>query len=86
MDIRVYRSFLQELIGDALEHSDGSVSEIAAYLHTRKVSGLLVRNKKEKKRALQDARNAFDEHRHWPLRIVISHLGLDPDELGVESF
>lgn len=86
MDVNAYRSFLKELIGDALENTDGSVSEITAYLHTRQVSGLLVRNKKEKQRALLDAQTAFSEHRHWPLRIVISHLGLDPDELGVKSF
>lgn len=86
MDIRAYRSYLRELIEDALKNSDGSVSEMAAYLHSREVTGLLVRHKKEKRRALQDAQTAFDEHRHWPVRIVISHLGLDPDELGVESF
>jgi hypothetical protein len=47
-------------------------------LGTITVSGILTRHKEEKKRALEDARTAFNEHRHWPMDIIISHLGLDP--------
>jgi len=42
-----------------------------------KVSGILIRNKKEKKRAQEDAIKAFQDHRHWPLEIINTHLGLD---------
>jgi hypothetical protein len=41
------------------------------------VGGLLVLHKEEKQRALADARHAFDEHRHWPLEIILSHLGVE---------
>jgi hypothetical protein len=36
----------------------------------------LVMHREEKQRALADARQAFDEHRHWPLEIVLRHLGV----------
>lgn len=77
MDIGVYRKALEELVLEAISNSDGSNASIAEYLGARRVSGLFVRNKTEKQRALDDARKAFDEHRHWPLEIVISHLGLE---------
>ena len=82
MDIGAYRNYMEELLKEALENSDGSNSGISEYLREKKVSGLFVRNKKEKQRALEDARKAFDEHAHWPVDIVISHLGVDPKEIG----
>jgi hypothetical protein len=83
MKIDVYRNYLKELVKEALENSDRSVSGISQYLWDKKITGLFVRNREEKQRALEEARKAFDEHRHWPLAIIISHLGLDPDELDV---
>jgi hypothetical protein len=83
MDIGVYRKFLNEIMQDALENTDASTAEISRYLWDRKISGILVRHRKEKERALEDARKAFDDHRHWPVPIVISHLGLNPDDFEV---
>ena len=83
MNIGVYRKFLNELMQDALENTDGSTAEISRYLWDRKISGILIRHRKEKERALEDARKAFDEHRHWPIPIVISQLGLNPDDFKV---
>ena len=77
MDIGLYRKYLQQYVQEAYENSDGTRSGISEYLSTIKVSGLLTRHKEEKKRALNDARNAFNDHRHWPLDIIVSHLGLD---------
>jgi hypothetical protein len=37
----------------------------------------LVRDKEEKQRALQEAIKAFQGHRHWPLDIIFSHLGVE---------
>ena len=56
MNIEVYRQYLQQLIREALDNSDGTSSEISQYLWGKKVSGLLVRNKAEKQKALEDAR------------------------------
>ncbi len=83
MNIGVYRKFLYELLKEALENSDGSNAGISSYLWDKKITGLFTRHRKEKERALEDARKAFDDHRHWPVSIVISHLGLDPEELKV---
>jgi hypothetical protein len=76
MDIGVYRQFLEKYVLDALQNSDGTVSGISNYLWNINVSGFLVRNRTEKQRALEDARHAFDSHRHWPVEIVLSHLGI----------
>jgi hypothetical protein len=58
MNIGVYRKFLNELMQDALENTDGSTAEISRYLWDRKISGILIRHRKEKERALEDARKA----------------------------
>ncbi len=83
MDIGLYREYLKKYVSEAIANSDGSISGISEHLSTIRVSGILVRHKEEKKRALADARRAFDEHRHWPLEIVISHLGIDRDEIEI---
>ena len=76
MDHALYRRYLKEYVAQARQASDGSVHSIAEELSAIHVGGLLVVHKEEKKRALADARRAFDEHRHWPLEIILSHLGL----------
>jgi hypothetical protein len=80
MDIGLYRSYLEQYVRDALANTDGSRSQISEYLWSLKVSGLFVRNKDERKRALEDARRAFDEHKHWPVEIVLSHLGITAEK------
>jgi len=77
MDIGLYRQYLQQYVQEAVDNSNGTIAGIAENLHAKNVSGLLVFHKDEKKRALADARQAFDEHRHWPLDIILSHLGVE---------
>lgn len=77
MDHTLYRQYLKEYVAQATQASDGSVRGIAEELGTFRVGGLLTLHKEERKRALADARRAFDEHRHWPLEIILSHLGLE---------
>jgi hypothetical protein len=76
MDHTLYRRFLEEYVRQAVKASDGSVRGVAEELGTIRVGGLLTLHKEEKQRALADARRAFDEHRHWPLEIILSHLGV----------
>jgi hypothetical protein len=78
MDIGVYRQYLEKYVLEAVENSDGSIAGISNYLWSIKVSGIMVRNRTEKQKALDDARHAFDSHRHWPVEIVLSHLGVKP--------
>jgi hypothetical protein len=77
MDIGLYRQYLQQYVQEAMDESNGSINGIAEYLHAKNITGLVVLHKEEKKRALADARKAFDEHRHWPLDIILSHLGVE---------
>ena len=83
METGLYRRYLKEYVKEAVDNSDGTTVGISAYLWEKKVTGLLVRDKKEKTKALDEARRAFDEHRHWPVPIVISHLGLNLKEFGM---
>jgi hypothetical protein len=80
MNVTLYRRYLQQFINEALQNSDGTNAGIAGYLEGKKVTGFLVQHREEKNRALTDARRAFDEHRHWPTEIVLSHLGVDTQE------
>ncbi len=77
MDHSLYLRYLREYVQRAQQASDGSVRGIAEELSVIRVGGLLTLHREEKQRALADARRAFDEHRHWPLEIILSHLGLE---------
>jgi hypothetical protein len=79
MDYALYQRYLKDFVSQARQASDGSVGSIAEELGTIQVGRWLVAHKLERKRALADARRAFDEHRHWPLEIILSHLGLLAD-------
>lgn len=80
MNAILYQQYLEEYIKEAINSSDGSNADIANRLWAKKIGRFLVRNREEKNRALDDARKAFDDHRHWPLEIILSHLGLDPKD------
>jgi hypothetical protein len=70
---------LKQYVNQAIQESDGSNRGIAEYLWSIQVKGLLVTHREEKRRALSDARQAFDEHRHWPQEIILSHLGISQE-------
>ncbi|RPI84301.1 MAG: hypothetical protein EHM41_13745 [Chloroflexi bacterium] len=75
----LYEQYLKEYIREAIENSDGTNSGISQYLSGLRIPGRFTRNKEEKIRAIKDAQSAFEEHRHWPRDIVLSHLGLELD-------
>ena len=76
LDIKLYNQYLQHYVSEAIRNSDGSNRSIAEYLETIRIGGLFDRHKIEKRQALADARAAFDKNRHWPLEIILSHLGV----------
>ncbi len=78
MNFNRYQHYLRQYVTEALQNSDGSNRGISEFLWTIQVKGFLVRERTEKERALADARKAFDEHRHWPLDIILSQLGITP--------
>jgi hypothetical protein len=75
VDIGAYRQALEKYVSEALQKSDGTHSGISGYLWNIKLSRLTL-NRYEKQRALEDARRAFDEHRQWPIDVILSHIGL----------
>lgn len=77
MDLGLYQRYLAEFVNEAIQNSDGTTAGIAAYLWEKKVGGFFVTHRQEKNRALDAARRGFDEHRHWPVDIVLSHLGVE---------
>ncbi len=79
MDRERYQQYLKQYVAEAIQQSDGSTRGIAEHLSMIQIKGPLVLHREEKRRALADARQAFDEHRHWPLEIVLKHLGVALD-------
>jgi hypothetical protein len=79
MNYTLYTKYLKSYIMQAIAESDGTNRGIAEALSTYHVGGLLMMHKDERRRALEDARRAFDEHRHWPRDIVLAHLGVSED-------
>ncbi|MBN1145975.1 MAG: hypothetical protein JXA78_01870 [Anaerolineales bacterium] len=77
MNRQIYQQYLQEYIDKAARDSDGSVRGIYEQLSQMQVKGPLARNREEKRRALADAQQAFLQHSHWPLEIILSHLGVE---------
>lgn len=75
MNIGAYRQALEKYVTEAVHNSDGTHSGISSYLWDIKISKLSL-NRYEKQRALDDARHAFDDHRHWPVDVILSHLGI----------
>jgi len=76
MNTTFYQEYLIRYIKEAIANSDGSNYGITLYLSEVKIGRWLVSHKIEKQRALSDAKRAFEEHRHWPRNIILSHLGI----------
>ena len=81
IDGKLYRHYLQACIREALENSDGTKAGVITYLMDMTEPGRFTRHKAEKAKALLDARQAFSEHRHWPMEIILSHLGFETQKL-----
>jgi hypothetical protein len=85
MDIGIYRSFIEAYVKEALENSDRTNAGISEYLHSLKEAGRFTRHRQERNLALVEVRKAFDEHRHWPLSIILSFLGIENKELIIKQ-
>lgn len=80
MNFSLYQRYLKEYVAQALAEADagdGSNRAVAEALSTITVGGFLSAHKEERRRALSDARAAFDDHRHWPRDLVLKHLGVE---------
>jgi len=80
MNYLLYQQYLKQYVQEAIQGSDGTNRGIAEHLWDIQVKKFFVQHRDEKLRALNDARQAFDEHRHWPREIILSHLGISEAE------
>jgi hypothetical protein len=78
MNIKLYEQYMNQYIQQAIAESDGTIASITECLFAIQVRRWFVSNHEERGRALSDAQHAFSEHRHWPLEIILSHLGVEP--------
>jgi len=81
MDLGLYRRYLEEYLKEALQNSNGTNAGIGEYLWSKKPAGRFSTHREEKNAALTEIRKAFDDHRHWPLSIVLTYLGIEKKEL-----
>ncbi len=81
MELGLFRQYIEDYTKEAIENSDGTNAGIAEFLSTKKQAGRFSSHREEKNMALAEVRKAFDEHRHWPLAIVLSHLGIENKDL-----
>jgi hypothetical protein len=77
MDLGWFRFYQAEYVKQAIKNSDGTNAGIIEYLRSIKPAGRLASHRVEKNHALAEVLKAFDEHRHWPLAIILSYLGIE---------
>ena len=81
MDQKMYRQYLRQYLKDAFQNSDGTNAGMSGYLMQQIEPGRFTRNREEKIRALNDVQRTFAEHRHWPVDMVLTYLGIKPEEV-----
>ena len=77
MNQKLFLEFVEEYTLKALEQADDDVSSAADYLERMKKPGLLSKNRKEKRAALERVTNVFVESRQRSLYVVLKSLGFD---------
>ena len=77
MNQKLYLNYLKEYTLQALEHARDDVSLAADYLEEKRKPGLLSKDRKEKKAALERVRTIFIDSRQRSLYVVLKSLGFD---------
>lgn len=77
MNQKLYLDYLKEYTLQALEKSQDDVSLAATYLEEKRKPGLLSKDRKEKKAALNRVTKVFQESRQRSLYVVLKSLGFD---------
>ncbi|MFZ6030614.1 MAG: hypothetical protein ACOYYS_23140 [Chloroflexota bacterium] len=77
MDHALYEKYRRQYLQEAMVGANRSPAEIYRALVELPRPGRFTFHREEKARALRDLLAAFEDHRHWPLDIILSHLGLE---------
>jgi hypothetical protein len=75
-----FHHYIEEYLKEALLNSNGTNSGISEYLWEKKDPGRFASHRIEKIKALREVRRVFDDYRHWPLSIILSHLAVEDKE------
>ena len=77
MNQKLYLKYIKEYTLDALEHSGEDLSQAADYLERLSRPGLLTRDRKERRAALDRVKRVFESSRERSWYIVLKSLGFD---------
>jgi hypothetical protein len=77
MNQKLYLNYIKEFTLQALEYAKDDVSLAADFLEEKRKPGLLSKDRKEKKAALNRVTKIFQESRHRSLYVVLKSLGFD---------
>ena len=77
MNQKLFQKYLREYTLQALELAEDDVSAAADILAEKAKPLFWVKNRREKKAALERARKIFSESRERPLYVVLKSLGFD---------
>lgn len=77
MNQKLFLLYLEQYTLQALEQAKDDVSLAADYLAEKKKPGILAKDRKEKKAALDRVRTVFSESRQRSLYVVLKSLGFD---------
>jgi len=77
MNHKLFLQYLEQYTLQSLEQAKDDVSLAADYLEEMKKPGILSKDRKEKKAALDRAKKVFSESRQRSLYVVLKSLGFD---------
>jgi hypothetical protein len=81
MNHDVYRKYLKEYLLEAIQNGGSATRSIYTAVSEIPLPGRFARHRDEKRRAIQDIKDAFEGHMHWPLEMVINYLQVDAAEI-----
>jgi len=81
MDHEAYEKYRRQYLKKAYQESDHTPQAIYRALTEIRQPGRFAFNRDEKMRALRDLESAFEDRRHWPLDIILSHIDISLEDL-----
>lgn len=81
MNYDIYRKYVKEYLLEAIRNGGSATRSIYTAIVETPLPGRFARHRDERRRALQDIKEAFEGHLHWPLEMILSHLQVDAEEI-----
>jgi hypothetical protein len=81
MNNEVFQEYLRQLVKEALNYGEGTVTGAASYLSGKKKPFFITRHLAEKRLALERAQKIFGNNRDRPLWFVLKCMGLTLEDI-----